>query len=155
MVSKILAIVALVALPFSLVLWYQSHSRPERYRCDLTPYKSLWVYLKDGICGLHVLSMPSPTSNRGDFRTPLKQDPPAITQSFMLNSKRTGSYRATWFVFPFWFATGLLTTIGAVPVVRGPARQWWRRWNGWCLECGYDLQGNRSGRCPECGVRFR
>lgn len=22
---------------------------------------------------------------------------------------------------------------------------------GCCIECGYDLTGNRSGRCPECG----
>lgn len=22
-----------------------------------------------------------------------------------------------------------------------------------CLECGYDLTGNTSGRCPECGMR--
>lgn len=24
---------------------------------------------------------------------------------------------------------------------------------GLCLHCGYDLRGNLSGRCPECGRR--
>ena len=24
---------------------------------------------------------------------------------------------------------------------------------GWCQECGYNLAGNTSGRCPECGIR--
>ena len=27
-----------------------------------------------------------------------------------------------------------------------------RRRQGLCTECGYDLRGNVSGRCPECGV---
>jgi len=26
-----------------------------------------------------------------------------------------------------------------------------RRKRGCCLACGYDLRGNGSGRCPECG----
>lgn len=25
----------------------------------------------------------------------------------------------------------------------------------WCAECGYDLTGNRSGSCPECGRQVR
>ena len=32
---------------------------------------------------------------------------------------------------------------------------WWRRTKlpppGHCHKCGYDLTGNTSGRCPECG----
>ena len=30
-------------------------------------------------------------------------------------------------------------------------RTLWRRRLGLCLGCGYDLCGNRSGICPECG----
>jgi hypothetical protein len=26
---------------------------------------------------------------------------------------------------------------------------------GECLQCGYDLTGNVTGVCPECGERFR
>ena len=26
---------------------------------------------------------------------------------------------------------------------------------GCCSDCGYDLTGNQSGRCPECGKRIR
>lgn len=33
----------------------------------------------------------------------------------------------------------------------GPLRLWKRRRKGWCLECGYDLKGNVSGICSECG----
>ena len=28
-----------------------------------------------------------------------------------------------------------------------------RALRGWCLHCGYDLAGNISGTCPECGAR--
>jgi hypothetical protein len=35
--------------------------------------------------------------------------------------------------------------------VRG-RRTWLRFRRGLCQECGYDLTGNESGRCPECGA---
>jgi len=30
-----------------------------------------------------------------------------------------------------------------------------RRRKGLCTECGYDLTGNVSGKCPECGVHVK
>ncbi len=36
-------------------------------------------------------------------------------------------------------------------VSRGKRRREARRNAGACLECGYNLQGNVTGRCPECG----
>lgn len=35
--------------------------------------------------------------------------------------------------------------------IRGPVRRWRRRRMGLCLKCGYDLTGNVTGICPECG----
>jgi hypothetical protein len=34
---------------------------------------------------------------------------------------------------------------------RGPVRRLRRRQRGLCVGCGYDLTGNVSGACPECG----
>ncbi len=34
----------------------------------------------------------------------------------------------------------------------GPYRRFERRVKGLCLECGYQLAGTSSGRCPECGL---
>ncbi|MGD2110663.1 MAG: hypothetical protein PVI86_14890 [Phycisphaerae bacterium] len=53
---------------------------------------------------------------------------------------------------PAWL---LALILGGYPVVsffRGPVRVWRRRRLGSCVTCGYDLTGNVSGICPECGT---
>jgi hypothetical protein len=46
----------------------------------------------------------------------------------------------------------LLSCVGAVAALaRAPARRYRRSRRGLCLNCGYDLRGNVSGVCPECG----
>lgn len=52
---------------------------------------------------------------------------------------------------PFWFLILLTGTYPGLSVVRGPIRRWRRRRRGLCVGCGYDLQGNVSGVCSECG----
>ena len=58
----------------------------------------------------------------------------------------------------FWKATVqlwlLLVLFGAYPVtafIRGPLRRWRRRKRGLCIRCGYNLEGNVSGVCSDCG----
>ena len=46
---------------------------------------------------------------------------------------------------------GALCMIGWVIAVRATNRRARRRLSGGCVWCGYDLRGNTSGRCPECG----
>ncbi|MCP4249914.1 MAG: hypothetical protein GY778_22960 [bacterium] len=53
--------------------------------------------------------------------------------------------------FPIWSLTALLTFYPVIALIRGPGRRWRRRRRGLCLPCGYDLTGNVSGVCPECG----
>ena len=153
MISKVLAVVALVMLPLSVSLWHKSHHHPEHYRYDVTLYKSLRVHLKDGTCALRLLSMPTKTAGKSEFQGLLNYDP--IPAKLILSSVRKGPYRISWLAFPLWLSTVLLAFLVIYPIVRGPVRVWWRQWHGLCLECGYDLRYNRSGRCPECGTRFR
>ncbi len=50
-------------------------------------------------------------------------------------------------------AVSLLTTVGLM-IAAGLACRWAMRLpgpKGICIECGYDLRGSDSGRCPECG----
>ena len=154
MVSKIIALVALILLPLNVTFWYRSHSHPVRYRFDITLYKSLDVYLKNGVCGMHLLSMPTKTASKPEFETPLRYNATPNQASLWLSSSQQGPFRFTWLVFPFWLMALTLTFLGMMPVVRGPVVRWLRRRAGRCLFCGYDLTGNKSGRCPECGDHF-
>lgn len=46
----------------------------------------------------------------------------------------------------------VLLTIGPAAIMWFQAKLWRRlRRTDLCIECGYDLTGNTSGRCPECG----
>lgn len=53
---------------------------------------------------------------------------------------------------PSWLPGPVL---GAYPFwvfLRGPVRRSRRRARGQCIRCGYDLTGNVTGGCPECGT---
>jgi hypothetical protein len=65
--------------------------------------------------------------------------------------RRSPEQTVAFLFVPFWIPALLLA---AWPLL-GWARPAWirhrRRRPGLCLYCGYDLTGNTSGRCPECG----
>jgi len=42
----------------------------------------------------------------------------------------------------------------ALVLIRGPLRRLHRRFRGKCVHCAYDLTGNISGTCPECGIKM-
>jgi hypothetical protein len=153
MFLKITAVVALVTLPLIAAQWYRSHDAPVHYRWDVTVYKSVDVYLKDGVCAMHMLSMPTRTASRTGFETRIAKLASPNESSLHLSSQAQGRYRHTWIVFPFWLPAGLLATCGVLPIVRGPVRRWWRTMKGLCIYCAYDLRGSH-GKCPECGWRY-
>jgi hypothetical protein len=52
---------------------------------------------------------------------------------------------------PIWALSFLFFAYPIVALIRGPLRRWCRRRGCLCIGCGYDLTGNVSGACPECG----
>lgn len=52
---------------------------------------------------------------------------------------------------PLWLPLALFSATPTVALIRGPPRRYRRHDKGLCLKCGYNLTGNVSGRCPECG----
>jgi hypothetical protein len=51
----------------------------------------------------------------------------------------------------------ILIGVPAIPLARRTRRRWriYRRAaNGLCIQCAYNLTGNTSGVCPECGTRI-
>jgi hypothetical protein len=58
----------------------------------------------------------------------------------------------TTLAFPLWMPLLLLGGYTLVTLFRSRIRRYRRRTGGRCSECGYDLFGNESGVCPECGT---
>ncbi len=54
-------------------------------------------------------------------------------------------------VVPRGFFFVLFAAYPTIVFIRGPLRRRCRRKRGLCGGCGYDLTGNESGVCPECG----
>jgi hypothetical protein len=69
--------------------------------------------------------------------------------SFGTGSQRSWRWAAV--TTPLWVIVALLLVHPAVAFVLGPVRRRYRYQRNQCIRCGYDLKGNVSGRCPECG----
>lgn len=152
---KVYAVASVVFLPLCLITWQRSHRSPQHRRFDLTLYKSMEIRVKDGVCGLSILSMPTKTASKSELRTILTRPVTIDDRSLYFSSQKHGPYRTTRAAFPLWFPT-LLATLGVTaPIVSGPVRRWHRRRRGRCEQCGYLLRGTLSRRCPECGARVR
>lgn len=90
---------------------------------------SLWLLLAVTICYTSIASYPS----------------------YARAMSKNGSF---WSYFFFSLNFGLLISIllSALAVAPWRIAAWHRRRKpGCCTACGYDLTGNVSGRCPECG----
>jgi len=56
------------------------------------------------------------------------------------------------FWVPIWFGMLVFMLPPLIALWRGPLRRHRRRREGLCPRCGYNLAGNISGRCTECGA---
>ena len=54
---------------------------------------------------------------------------------------------------PLWMPFILFAILPVIAACRGPLRRRRRRRRGLCVQCGYDLTGNTTGVCSECGQR--
>lgn len=55
---------------------------------------------------------------------------------------------------PLWMPTVLAAVYPLWAFIRGPFRRSRRQRKRSCMKCGYDLAGNVSGICPECGWKL-
>ena len=56
---------------------------------------------------------------------------------------------------PTWTVSTIFAAYPMLAFFRGPLRRWRRRRRGLCIRCGYNLEGNVSGVCPECGAEVK
>lgn len=55
-----------------------------------------------------------------------------------------------WLFVPFWLPFFAFAIPTIILLLHGRLKT-----EGCCLECGYDLTGNESGVCPECGTEIQ
>ena len=94
---------------------------------------------------------PDPTA--GWFRSPPASDAGAPAPPAPPPPPRLASYRQ--FLLPYWMpiaATAALPALWLGLNIRRRVRSRRRLRAGLCVRCGYDLTGNVSGACPECGA---
>ena len=60
-------------------------------------------------------------------------------------------YHVREVTLPFLALFVVLSWYPFLAFIRGPLRRHRRRRRGECIGCGYDMTGNVSGVCPECG----
>lgn len=63
-----------------------------------------------------------------------------------------GTSSMTTVELPFWLAGLMLGAYPLVVFIKGPVRRWRHGKQGHCRQCGYDLTGNVTGVCSECGA---
>ncbi len=56
---------------------------------------------------------------------------------------------------PAWLLPPLFAAYPIIAFIRGPLRRRKRFAEGACVRCGYNLTGNISGVCPECGTKIQ
>ena len=96
-------------------------------------------------CGLEISQLPAPLYC--DY--PSAEELSAGLQRFQ---QGIGPVRITTFRVGLWLPLMLVAGYPAAALIRGPVRRYRRRLRSECLHCGYNLTGNVSGRCPECGT---
>lgn len=72
---------------------------------------------------------------------------PAYGEKVARDRLHAESISMNWTLFGFAVLSGLLGLL----ILWLCGRRAFRRRRNLCVECGYDLTGNVSGRCPECG----
>ena len=100
-----------------------------------------WLFI-DGHCGC----CGKPYAPEGTFIVALLPEGLGATwrDSGKYDHMTTPSYLSGWVVL-------FVGVSMPVVVAFSPMRRWRRKRQGLCLDCGYNLTGNESGTCPECG----
>ena len=82
-------------------------------------------------------------------------DLPAVPLTFLPRRVLMNSVQSLiWMLdLPLWTVFVVTATYPTIAFIRGPLRRVRRRRKGLCIACGYDLTGNVTGVCSECGVK--
>ncbi|MBU0719691.1 MAG: hypothetical protein KJ749_15715, partial [Planctomycetes bacterium] len=114
---------------------------------------SRYVFVKNGLASLHCHRFRESNQEMRPFRLSLGRFCFA-QKELTVGSSGPAEYLLVLRV-PLWFPCALLVIYPASAFFGGPVRRWRRRRHGLCPQCAYDLTGNVSDVCPECGSVIR
>ena len=117
-------------------------------RFELAADRSVALYGRSGRLKVHLLWRESSHGPR-TAKLVLKQ---RALAGFSYSTLSLDSLRGLSIRCPFWFLLGLYAAYPAYALARGSICHRHRLRSGCCITCGYNLTGNVSGRCPECGT---
>lgn len=114
--------------------------------------RSFWsaAYVQNGFLRAHVATASQSKTARSQSNLSLG---PLGKLSWWHGSGRGWNW--TTVSMPVWVPVVLLVIHPTAALIRGPLRRRRRRRRGQCERCGYDLTGNTSGICSECGQCVR
>ena len=100
-----------------------------------------------------------PASSETDIEWAISDDSNGVKSKaggfgFYFTTEATVGDVQRWVVVPTWTAALLLCVLPAMSVLR-VTRNRGRRLFSQCVTCSYNLTGNASGVCPECGTAVR
>jgi hypothetical protein len=178
MIRKVVIVVLTLGAAGVTLLWLASTARAVYWGRSVTSRCSLYMSVDNGIAevvvwrlrdGQHATGQTS--FCLGDFSYSTGPPDPAspatrIGVGAVRNVERrygcgpsTNGKRetivATTAAVPLWALLVLLSIYPAYVFLREPLRHWRRSRKGLCVKCGYDLTGNVSGTCPECGTEVK
>lgn len=127
---------------FGLPGWGLRHSFDDTREVEVTGHQGCFRVFYEWRCDAGDMAVPSPTFTKWS----------RSLAGFALGNFGVDTIGFGYAEVPFWFLVLALGSCPTLAFIRGPLRRWRRLRNGWCLHCGYALQGNVSGVCPECGT---
>jgi hypothetical protein len=146
---------SLVVLLLVVLAWTRSYWRMDEFTLPWGPSRLIEV---TSICGALQIDNDVPLRDHGKSGVswyvgyhPSRDE--ELSFGFAFLSERAASGAARILVeFPWW-CPALIFAIAPILAIRRGYRRFKRDAANCCQNCGYDLTGNVSGVCPECGMK--
>lgn len=156
MVRKVFLVVSIVGAFASLVVWVSDdriHGRPDEkhYRVSIPMQGWLELGAFRGCAYMHHSGRPTSIRPPGSAKTVFEI--PGIHYEARISFAIFGAWvQDRWVMIHSLLLILAFAVYPSLAFIRGPLRRHRRRKHGLCLVCGYNLTGNTSGVCSECGT---
>lgn len=143
-----------VVMSMVCVCWARSYWLRERLVLPLSNYASIRCTTQSGVIRISYRRISRAASVDFDFVSEWIQYKGQLPSVMWKNERRVFlgiQIHRMVLGFPLWSPPVILGILVLIPLITGLRR--YRRVAGCrCRNCSYDLTGNRSGTCPECGT---